>query len=297
MTATPPQPHNNAPAPASADEKALHELRHRSITLALIGMTGLFLVFVLGDLMARAHYAWMQATSAYLFWFGVVLLVFYVVAYIGHSPLSKMVGGQWSSQAALAVFVWFMYTQASMQAGILLNSVYGVDPSVFSSSSQILTFVQMFILSRPLMVIAVLWSLVHVLRYVRQNRHQRSPVSKLKAAIMLSGALIGLLSLLFIHLRFSDDLMAKKSYLIAKEQDFNPRVRCGNADVPGIGLFLGPMQNRVLMDNTPSTMSWTASIYATREDLAQLQLPKDFRILDCPAPAAPTTPMAPASAG
>jgi hypothetical protein len=57
------------------------------------------------------------------------------------------------------------------------------------------------------------------------------------------------------------------------------------------------MQNRVLMDNTPSTMSWTASIYATREDLAQLQLPKDFRILDCPAPAAPTTPMAPASAG
>ena len=81
--------------------------------------------------------------------------------------------------------------------------------------------------------------------------------------------------------------MQKKSYLIAKEQDFNPRVRCGNADVPGIGVFLGPMQNRVLMDNTPSTMSWTASIYATQSDLAQLQLPKDFRILDCPVQAAP----------
>ena len=49
------------------------------------------------------------------------------------------------------------------------------------------------------------------------------------------------------------------------------------------------MQNRVLMDNTPSTMSWTASIYATQSDLAQLQLPKDFRILDCPVQAAPSS--------
>ena len=274
MVPTPQSPEHEKSSSAQT-----HEQRVRSLSIACTGVLGLFLVFVLGDLLARSGSQLALAAVPYVFCFGVVFLVFYVVAYIGHSKLAKAVGGQLASQAALAVFVWFMYTQASLQVGILLNQVYGVDPSVFSSSSQILNFVLMFVLSRPLLYLAVAINIVMVLNYV--FRHRKSPLSKLTAAILLSGTVIGVLSLVFIHERFNDELLLKKAYLIAKEQDFNMRVRCGGADVPGIGVFMGPEQRRVLMDDTPSTMSWTASIYATKEDLAHVQIPTQFKILRC----------------
>ena len=279
MPESPKADHNDTHHPQTADQAALHALKTRGTGVAIIGLLGLLLVFVLGDIAAHARPAGVQALAPYLFWFGVVFLVFYVVAYIGHSQLAKAVGGQLASQAALAVFVWFMYTQASLQVGILLNQIYGVDPSVFSSSSQILNFVLMFVLSRPLLYLAVIINIVMVLNYA--FRHRKSPLSKLTGAILLSGTVIGVLSLVFIHERFSDQLLLKKAYLIAKEQDFNMRVRCGGADVPGIGVFMGPEQRRVLMDDTPSTMSWTASIYATPKDLAHVQIPTQFRIVPC----------------
>ena len=269
----------SAKHPESPDEQALRALKQRGTGVAIIGVLGLFMVFILGDIAAHARSPGLQALAPYLFWFGVVFLVFYVVAYIGHSRLAKAVGGQLASQAALAVFVWFMYTQASLQVGILLNQVYGVDPVVFNSSSQILNFVLMFVLSRPLMYCAVVLSIAMLVHHVFRRR--KSPWSGFMAALMLSGTVIGVLSLVFIHERFSDELLLKKAYLIAKEQDFNLRVRCNGADVPGIGVFIGPEQRRVLMDDTPSTMSWTASIYATQKDLENVQVPTQFRVLRC----------------
>ncbi|MBF5007583.1 hypothetical protein [Diaphorobacter caeni] len=272
-------PERKEPARSDAGKKT-HAHSVRSLGVAATGVVGLFFVFVLGDLLARSGIGWMRDLSPSVFWFGIVFLVFYLIAYISHSEFTRHIGGQLASQAALAVFMWFMYTQAALQASVLLNRVYGVDASAFPGSSQVLTFVQMFLASRPLIYLMIVFSLWHFLRYVL-SRQRATRISVFSSLIMLSGATIGVMALVFIHERLSEPLLLKKSYLIAKELDFNPRVHCGRVDLEGVGVFLGPEQQRVLVDAVPSTASWTESIYATEASLRSTEVPGSFPVYRC----------------
>ena len=285
------QTKNESPEPNEADRKETatvhadagkkaHAHSLRSLGVAATGVIGLFFVFVLGDLLARSGIGWMRDISPNVFWFGIVFLVFYLIAYISHSEFTRHIGGQLASQAALAVFVWFMYTQAALQASVLLNRVYGVDAAAFPGSSQVLTFVQMFLASRPLIYLMILWSLLHFVRYAF-GKARATRISMFSSLIMLSGATIGVMALVFIHERLSEPLLLKKTYLIAKELDFNPRVNCGRFDLQGVGVFLGPEQQRVMIDAVPSTASWTESIYATEASLRSVQVPTSFPIYRC----------------
>ncbi len=257
-----------------------HEAKIRSLGVAATGVVGLFSVFVLGDLLARSQLDWAKNIAPYIFWFGIVFLVFYLIAYISHSRFTRLIGGEVPSQAAFAVFAWFMYAQSSLQASVLINAIYGTDSSSFANTSQVMTFVEMFKLSRPLIYVVVAWSLVSFLHYAFSKKRE-TRMSAYRSMVMLSGAVFGILSLVFIEQRFTDDLLLKKTYLIAKELDFNMRVHCNMQRIDGTGIFLGPGRERVLLDPVPSSQPWTTSIYATAEELRDVQIPAHFRFIDC----------------
>ena len=277
MVPTPQSPEHEKSSSAQT-----HEQRVRSLSIACTGVLGLFLVFVLGDLLARSGSQLALAAVPYVFCFGVVFLVFYMIAYISHTRLTKLMGGELPSQAALAVFFWFLYMQASTRASITINAIYGADASLISSTNKLFTFVQMFILSSPLLLLMVIYSLYSFARYVF-GKERKTKLSLYMSLVLLSGAMIGSLALVFIQERFSDDLLLKKNYLIAKELDFNERIVCAGQRVPATGIFVGEGKDRVLLDLVPSTRPWVTSIYATAAMLKDVNIPEAFPVVECPA--------------
>jgi hypothetical protein len=252
----------------------------RSIWSTVIGGLGLILVFFVGGSFADSDWDWARSIAPTIIWLGIALQLFYFFLFVGNSKLVKLLGGQLASQVFLSVLIWLLYTQASVHATSMINEVFGISGSAFPLSHQVLTFVSLFIIGKPLFGVLTIWGGLALLYYMASGGDgtHRSVQTLIFSA---SGLVIGFFSLALIHIKLDDDLLSKKAYLIAHSLDFNSSLNCPGHDLKGNGIFLGPAQSRVLFDSSNQTMSWDQALYANKQQLKDINIPSKLEIYEC----------------
>jgi hypothetical protein len=251
-----------------------------SLWSTIIGSLGLIFVFIIGGALANSDWKWANSLAPTILWLGIALQIFYMLLFVGNSKISKTLGGQLASQVFLAVLLWFLYTQASVSATSTINTVFGLSDTVFPLSHQVLTFLYLFILSKPLFWVLLIWGIVAILYYMTTGGDGTHKSVK-TGIFAFSGFFIGLIALILIEVKFDEKLLTKKAYLIAHSLDFNENINCPKQDVVGKGVFLGPAQSRVVIDPNTPTMSWVEAVYANYEQLEDIKIPQSLEIYGC----------------
>ena len=251
-----------------------------SLWSTVIGFLGLFFVFLLGGSFADSDWKWAREIAPTIMWLGIAFQIFYMLLFVGNSKISKILGGQLASQLSFGIILWFFYTQASVQATSTLNGVFGLSDSAFPLSHQVLTFVSLFMLSKPIFWALLIWGSVVLLYFMVAGGN--GTYKSIKTGLFAgSGFLISLVALLMIEAKFDDSLLSKKAYLIAHSLDFNANINCPGHELNGKGVFLGPSQNRIVFDDGTPDMSWVEAVYANATELKHIDVPKSFNIYGC----------------
>jgi hypothetical protein len=194
-----------------------------SLWSTVIGCVGVAFVFIFGGVLADSDWKWANDLAPTIIWLGIALQIFYMLLFVGSSKISKILGGQLASQAFFAVLLWFLYTQASVNATSIINTVFGLSDSAFPLSHQILTYVYLFILSKPLFWFLLIWGIVVILYYMVTGGD--GTYKSFKTGIFsFSGFIIGLIAIFFVEFKFDETLLPKKAYLIAHSLDFNTNI-------------------------------------------------------------------------
>jgi len=251
-----------------------------SLWSTIIGFMGLFFVFIIGGALADADWKWANNLAPTILWLGIALQIFYMLLFVGNSKISKTLGGQLASQVFLAVLLWFLYTQASVSATSIINTVFGLSDTVFPLSHQVLTFLYLFILSKPVFWVLLIWGIVAILYYTVTGGNGTHKSFK-TGIFAFSGFFIGLVALILIEVKFDEKLLTKKAYLIAHSLDFNANINCPKHDIAGKGVFLGPAQSRVIIDKNIPVISWVEAVYANHEQLKDIKIPQSLEIYEC----------------
>mgnify|MGYP000310982277 CR=1 FL=1 len=251
-----------------------------SLWSTILGCIGLVFVFVVGGPLAGSDWKWANNLAPIIIWLGIALQVFYMLLFVGNSKISKILGGQFASQVFFAVLMWFLYTQAAVNATSTINTVFGLSDTVFPLSHQVLTFLYLFILSKPVFWALLIWGIVAILYYTMtggEGTHK-----SLKTGVFaFSGFFVGLIAVILIEVKFDEKLLNKKAYLIAHSLDFNASINCPKQTLTGKGVFLGPAQTRVIMDKNEPKLSWVEAVYANHVQLQDLQIPEKLEIYGC----------------
>lgn len=251
-----------------------------SIWSTAIGCIGFLFVFIVGGPLADSDWKWANDLAPIIILLGIALLAFYMLLFVGSSKISKILGGQLASQIFFAVLMWFFYTQASVNATSLINTVFGLSDTAFPLSHQVLTFVSLFVMGRSLFWVLLIWGCVAILYYAATGGN--GTYKSFKTGIFaVSGALIGLIAILTIEFKFDEELLPKKAYLIAHSLDFNTNLNCPAHELNAKGVFLGPAQSRVLIDDKFPFMSWVEAVYANDNQLMDIEIPGNFNIYEC----------------
>jgi len=252
----------------------------RSTWSTAIGVMGFILVFAVGGGLADSDWKMARDLAPVVIWIGMSLQLFYFFLFIGNSKIAKALGGQFASQVAFAALTWFLFTQASVSAGGYINGVFGLGDSAFPLTQNVLTFVSLFVLGKPLFLALTIWGAFAFLYYLLSGgdgSHRSIQI----AVFAASGLVLGIASYTLAKYKFNDELMPKKAYLMARALEFNENLNCPGTAPVGNGVFLGPAQDRVLVDTTKPSMSWTAAIYANAGELDGVKIPEKFEIYEC----------------
>jgi hypothetical protein len=253
----------------------------KDLYITVIGVLGFFLVFFVGRWLAGSQWNFTHKLAPIVTWSGIIFLLIYLFLFVENSGVAKLFGGKFTSSIVFAAIGWYLYTQASLTAGGYINEVFGLGDSVFPQTQKVLTFVSLFILVQPLFILLTIWSSIAFLYYLITGG---SGTHKSFQAFMfaISGLTIGLIALMSISYKFSDDSMPKKAYLLALSLEFNEKLNCSQSKIIGKGVFIGPAQDRVIVDTTNNpSMSWASIVYANESELKDIKIPENFEIYEC----------------
>lgn len=261
----------------SVDDKKLEN--EKSLWITAIGISGFIIVFLVGGPLADSH----SDYAPTVLWFGLVLFIYYIFLFIGNTRFVKTMAGEWGSKVAFSVLIAVILLESNRQAAIEINAVFGLSASVFSGTQYVMTLLKTFILSKSLLGVFAIWGGVSFIYYlVTGGSGTHRSIQTFIFAI--SGIVIGIIGLLLIETKLNNETLHKKIYLVAHSFDFNSNVKCSDQVIKGSGIFLGPSQNRVLVDesSTPD-MGWLQAVYASPKDLESTELPKkeQLKIYSC----------------
>ncbi len=251
----------------------------KSLWITATGVLGFVLVFLVGGSLADSA----NEYAPTVIWFGLFLFIYYIFLFVGNTGFVKTMAGEWGSKIAFSVLIAVLIFESNRQASVEINAVFGLSAAAFSGAEYIMTLLKTFILSKALLGFFAIWGFVAFVYYLITGG-SGSHKSFQTFIFAISGCLIGGIGWLLIDTKLSEEVLHKKVYLVAQAFDFNSNVKCPGQDIKGPAVFLGPSQNRVLVDESePPKMDWIKAVYANPKELGSVDLPtsEQLKIYTC----------------
>ncbi|MNM66661.1 hypothetical protein D3C81_781580 [compost metagenome] len=251
----------------------------KELAISLIGWFAFILVYIIAGSWGQSDIAIIRSLSPYALWLGIALFVFYQFLFVANSRIAKAFKGDLALQLGLAALMAFFVYTSSIEAANNLNRVFGVDASAFPNALRIMTLVQVFLLGKPLFWALLIWSIIAFAYFFLFGDNEKSWQAWI---FSISGITVSGVSLLFIYFLLGPEQLSKRTYVLARATDFYSNVNCAGRPVSGNAVFLGPEQQRILVDDTKiPEISWIQAVTARNEMFEKVQLPSSFATYSC----------------
>ncbi|HEB4978138.1 MULTISPECIES: hypothetical protein [Aeromonas] len=239
----------------------IDDVRHKyeeEFKLGLIGTFGFLFTAVIPLILIDKE--WFKPHIHVCFFSGITLLLVYIATFFERSPFFSALWKYHSVKFAISIAFSLLVFSSNYRASATINSVFGVDASVFPYTQVALTFlnaaVTLEVVIRWLFLYSLLILASRAWAYRGQNRHGWI------AFLLGAGYLFSSVTGWFFTSRYFDNEedMNVKAYAIAHRVDFSTKHLCSNIDGHHKIIFLGPQMNRVLVD---APLKNNLSIYDT----------------------------------
>jgi hypothetical protein len=185
----------------------------------------------------------------------------------------------WVAFSALLVF-------CTGKASAMINAIFAVDASALPFTRAIVTGLLIFQYVYPLLIIVVVAVVAHLVytadwvhhTLLKKDRYEAIPWRS--TLFLLLGTSTLVFSARWVNRDFAEVRWPKKIYRLAHVVDFNSSYTCTNLPKGMSVLFLGPQQDRVLVDlGRPQTNELEAFING--EISENVALPDHFPVVPC----------------
>lgn len=251
----------------------------KEVMTTIIGGVAITLVFIVTGAWAQSDFGFLRSLAPYTLWLGIALLIVYQFLFVTNSRIAKTLKGELASQVGLTVLIGYCLLSSSIDAATVLNRVFGVDASAFPNALRVITFVQMFLMGKPIFWLLFTWSVIAFFYFLLGGGSGKSWRAWMFA---MSGMAVSGTALIFIYFLLGPTQLDQRAYILTRATDFYSNVNCPGVKIAGSAVFLGPEQRRVLVDNTIiPELSWIQAITVKDEKFKQVRHPSSFPIYNC----------------
>lgn len=217
-------------------------------TFLIFGIIGILLVIFSARKVEDSE--WWNSHSYFIFAFGTVLSLMFVVALIERSSLISDMLKHHSIKLICAFLFSATVIYSTAQANSVLNTVFSVDGGNFPYSRALLSAVYFLKSCTPFMFILPAFILAHILAVWGSDRkNDWYGFPWLSLFFVLAGLIVGGIYWQITHSYFGDGQIYNKAYKLARHLDFNDKAFCAGGLKNESYVFIGSDQGKVLVDN------------------------------------------------
>lgn len=256
---------------------------------ALGGLAFLALVFLTNGWGSSRDFEWLNENRFAIRLWGSAFAAVYIGVSIERTSFFRSLWSFGFTKLAASIAFSALLVFSTGKASSLINNVYGVDAAALPFTRAFMAgFVAFNYLSVVLIVVAILALLqaVNVIGAVQSWWNKEvyvkapwGPIIFILIAIFFLFA-----SFKWLNTDFTDDALPAKAYRLAHVLDFNAKHHCINLPQGAAVVFIGPEQDRVLVDANPiTTRNIESFVNRQLSDDVPLSLSKQFYLLPCEA--------------
>lgn len=257
-----------------------------SISFALGTFAVVSLVFLLSGWSDSRDFEWLNNHRFAVRLWGVAFAAVFIGVSIERSSLFKRLWSFGFTKVVASVAVSALLVFCTGKASSLINSVFGVDASVFPLTRAYLTGLLAFQFSSPLLIVVALFALFHafdVVGYLK-SKFKEDCLYDLPPWNSFAFLILAIVLLIFswqwINRDFSAPALPRKTYRLAHLLDFNSRHSCINIKDGVSVVFVGSDHSKVLVD-TSNVQTEDIESFVNRTISDNVEIPERFYFLPC----------------
>jgi hypothetical protein len=268
-------------------KKLDRETESYSIQSALLTLAFVAMVFLWNGWWSDSgDWDWLNNHRFSLRLWGIAFAAVYIGVSIERSSLFKRLWTFAFTKLVASIAVSALLIFSTGKASSLINSVFGVDASVFPFTRAFITGILAFQYSSPLLIVVGFFAIFHafdVAGYIK-SRFSSAYVYALppwQSIVFLVLAIVVLFtSWLWINRDFSEAAIPTKIYRLAHVLDFNSRHSCVNVREGVSVVFVGSDQSKVLVDMS-GVQTEDVESFVNQSISSNVVIPKSFFFLPC----------------
>ncbi|SEH72490.1 hypothetical protein SAMN05660691_01040 [Rheinheimera pacifica] len=242
------------------------------------GIIGIFLTVSARNI--ADNYLWIS--ESFLFYLGMTLLTIFLVISLERVSLVKALWEYSFVKFSASIGFAGLLLYCNSESSSVINSIFGVDASVFVYSKSILTGLLLLKILSPIFWVVVASSLIQFVvffLYLRKDKVLGRQFLYAVSAFLLSGYFLNVISN-----SLSDNELEFKAYKLAHYLDFNEKIYCLDK-LPNIervvGVYLSPSNDVVLLDNKLE-IEESAKSFMHRSFIDYgIEIPEEFHVINC----------------
>ncbi len=256
-----------------------------SIQFALLALAVVAAFFLWHGLVVEtSDWKWLDNNRFALRLWGIAFAAVYVGVSIERSSLFKKLWDFGFTKVVASVAISALLIFSTGKASSLINSVFGVDASVFPFTRAFIAGILAFQYSSPLLIVVAVFAIFHafdIVGHIKLKRTSDYHFPPWHSIAFLGLAIIVLfVSWRWINRDFSDDQLSAKIYRLAHVLDFNSRHSCANIKEGVNVVFVGSDHSKVLVDMS-GVQTETIESFVDQKISGNIAIPKKFFYLPC----------------
>lgn len=230
------------------------ESRAHAVTMALTLVAAASIVCLFIGFAQPGEWAWLNDHRVPIRLLGIALAALFVGASIERSSFIRCIWGFAFTKLVVSLALSALVVFSTGKASALMNAVFPVDASALPFTRALVTGMLAVRYLYPVLFFVAVVAVLHaisaidwtLLKLSSRDTYAAAPVQSF-LFLLLSLVILGTFTR-WVNVEFSDEVWPAKVYQLAHELDFNAKYECGNLR-PGLAVvFLGPGQDRVLVD-------------------------------------------------
>lgn len=257
-----------------------------SLTISLGTLAFVSLVFLFNGWGYSQDWEWLNSHQFAIRLWGVALAAVFVGVSIERSSFFKRLWSFGFTKIITSIAVSALILFCTGKASSLINSLFGVDASVFPFTRAFMVGLLAFQYASPLLSVVALFAIFHAFNiggYIKSKRlsdyNYALPPWNSIAFLVLAIFLLGF-SRTWMNRDFSESALPAKIYRLAHALDFNSRHVCINIKEGVKVAFVGSDHSRVLVDMS-DVQTEDMESFINRNISDNVNIPKEFFFLPC----------------